>query len=351
MRTTLQNVRATRGHLIVRDFGSNWGLDAPNLEVVAVKGDDYRGTMTWRGGTLLIQQYEPMWAHFTAAFRVADGKVVMERMSLDADGAQVEGDRRHRPGPVPQRHLHPDLASRAAAHARHLLRQGPVPAARRRRFCRHGADVQRRLRGAGRFRQPRGRLRRLSLPGLPRRRRVGADASRREPRHRPLLRRHDRVQLRARPARPARAPRRRPLGRALPRRRPGRPHQLPADARPARRRARHRPSSHCVDARPGRLCPRARRGLAAGGHARRTRVPPRPRCPRRRSTAPAGGPRSRARSARTSPLRRCRWPPRSPTTSTATRCDSRRASWPRPRPTWPSTAAPTGARPRGCRST
>ncbi|HUU33466.1 MAG TPA: translocation/assembly module TamB domain-containing protein, partial [Vicinamibacterales bacterium] len=83
--------RATRGHLIVRDFGSSWGLDAPNLEIVATKGAEYRGTMKWSGGTLLVQQYEPMWAHFTSAFRVTDGKVVMERMSLDADGAQVEG--------------------------------------------------------------------------------------------------------------------------------------------------------------------------------------------------------------------------------------------------------------------
>ena len=89
--TTVQNVRATRGHLIVRDFGSSWGLDAPNLQIIAAKGADYRGTMMWSGGTLLIQQYEPMWAHFTSSFRVVDGKVVMERMSLDADGAQLEG--------------------------------------------------------------------------------------------------------------------------------------------------------------------------------------------------------------------------------------------------------------------
>ena len=88
--TTIQNVRATRGHLIVRDFGSNWGLDAPNLEIVAAKGVDYRGTMKWSGGTLLIQQYEPMWAHFTSSFTVKDGQVVMDRMSLDADGAQLE---------------------------------------------------------------------------------------------------------------------------------------------------------------------------------------------------------------------------------------------------------------------
>ena len=55
------------------------------------KGTEYRGTMRFAGGTLLIQQYEPMWANFTSAFAVRDGKVVMERMALDVDGAQVRG--------------------------------------------------------------------------------------------------------------------------------------------------------------------------------------------------------------------------------------------------------------------
>ncbi|MEP7117520.1 MAG: translocation/assembly module TamB domain-containing protein, partial [Acidobacteriota bacterium] len=89
--TTLQNVRASRGHLIVRDYGSSWGLDAPNLEIVAAKGTNYRGTMKWSGGTLLIQQYEPMWADFSSSFSVTDGKLVMDRMQLDADGGQVQG--------------------------------------------------------------------------------------------------------------------------------------------------------------------------------------------------------------------------------------------------------------------
>jgi hypothetical protein len=89
--TTIRNVRATRGHLIVRDFGSSWGLDAPNLEIAAVKDTEYHGTMTFDGGTLLIQQYEPMWAHFSTGFAVRDGMVVLEDMALDADGAQLRG--------------------------------------------------------------------------------------------------------------------------------------------------------------------------------------------------------------------------------------------------------------------
>jgi hypothetical protein len=89
--TTLQHARATGGHLVVRDFGSSWGLDAPNLEIVAGKGDVYQGRMTFSGGTLLIQQYEPMWAHFSTDFSVRDGQVLLTNMSLDVDGAQVRG--------------------------------------------------------------------------------------------------------------------------------------------------------------------------------------------------------------------------------------------------------------------
>ncbi len=125
--TTIQQLRATRGHLIVRDFGSNWGLDAPNLEISTAKGVDYRGTMKWSGGTLQIQQYEPMWAHFTSSFTVKDGQVVMERMVLDADGAQLEATGVIDPAQFPiatytvtSRHQLP--RSRAIFYARDLFR-------------------------------------------------------------------------------------------------------------------------------------------------------------------------------------------------------------------------------------
>ncbi|MGD9902475.1 MAG: translocation/assembly module TamB domain-containing protein [Vicinamibacterales bacterium] len=89
--TTLQYVRATRGRLIVRDFGSSWGMDAPNIEVEMARGEEYRGVMRFNGGTLLIQQYEPMWANFSTGFVVRDGQLLMENMALDLDGAQVRG--------------------------------------------------------------------------------------------------------------------------------------------------------------------------------------------------------------------------------------------------------------------
>ena len=89
--TTLQFLNATRGRLLVRDFGSSWGMDAPNLEVEISKSVDYRGTLRFSAATLLIQQYEPIAANFTSAFTVKDGKIVMDRMALDGDGMQVQG--------------------------------------------------------------------------------------------------------------------------------------------------------------------------------------------------------------------------------------------------------------------
>lgn len=91
VRTTLQYIHAWRGHLVVRDFGSSWGMDAPNLDFVMVKGADYRGAMRFRGGTILIQQYEPMWAQLNAWFTVKDGLINLDRLDLRADGATVRG--------------------------------------------------------------------------------------------------------------------------------------------------------------------------------------------------------------------------------------------------------------------
>jgi hypothetical protein len=89
--TTLQYLKASRGRLLVRDFGSSWGMDAPNLEVEMTKGDEYRGTMRWSDGTILLQQYQPIWAHFSTAFAVRGGQVVLEEMALDGDGLQMRG--------------------------------------------------------------------------------------------------------------------------------------------------------------------------------------------------------------------------------------------------------------------
>ena len=88
--TTLQKVRAHRGQLVVNDYGSDWRIAAPNLEVTAGKTDGYGGTVSFSHATLVIQKYEPMRADLDATFKIVDGKLVFDRISLLTDGAVSE---------------------------------------------------------------------------------------------------------------------------------------------------------------------------------------------------------------------------------------------------------------------
>lgn len=91
--TTLKYVRAHRGELVVNDYGSDWFMVAPNLDVTVARVGSYRGTMKFNGGTIAIQKYVPMAADLNAAFKLVDGKIVFERIDLITDGAvsQITG--------------------------------------------------------------------------------------------------------------------------------------------------------------------------------------------------------------------------------------------------------------------
>ena len=91
--TTLQYVRAHRGELVVNDYGSDWFMVAPNLDVTVAKTGNYRGTLKFNDGDLRIQKYLPMKADLAAAFKLTDGKIVFDRIDLITDGAvsQIAG--------------------------------------------------------------------------------------------------------------------------------------------------------------------------------------------------------------------------------------------------------------------
>jgi hypothetical protein len=93
VRTTLKYVRAHRGELVVNDYGSDWFMVAPNLDVTVARVGNYRGTMKFSGGTIAIQKYVPMNADLNAAFDLVDGKIVFNRIDLITDGAvsQITG--------------------------------------------------------------------------------------------------------------------------------------------------------------------------------------------------------------------------------------------------------------------
>ncbi len=83
---TMQYVRAHRGELIINDYGSDWYMVAPNLEVTASKAGEYRGRLTWKDGTLYIQKYEPSFVHMDADFKFVDNKIVFDKIQLLTDG-------------------------------------------------------------------------------------------------------------------------------------------------------------------------------------------------------------------------------------------------------------------------
>jgi hypothetical protein len=85
--TTLQYVRAHRGELIINDYGSDWFAVLPNVDVTGGKTGEYRGQWRFSDGTIWIGKYEPTAAAMTADFKVADNKLVFERMQLVTDGA------------------------------------------------------------------------------------------------------------------------------------------------------------------------------------------------------------------------------------------------------------------------
>ncbi len=85
--TTLASVRATRGEFVYRDFGSSWGIVAPNLDVVISKLGEYRGTAQFSNGIITIQDFVPMSADVTSSFKIQGSEVVFDRIDLVTDGA------------------------------------------------------------------------------------------------------------------------------------------------------------------------------------------------------------------------------------------------------------------------
>jgi hypothetical protein len=87
-RTTVRMVRATRGAFTYDDHEAPWSIIAPNLQVVVAHTDEYRGEALFKDGVVRIAHFEPMWANMRSTFKIDDGKVFFDRITLDTDGAQ-----------------------------------------------------------------------------------------------------------------------------------------------------------------------------------------------------------------------------------------------------------------------
>jgi translocation and assembly module TamB len=91
--TTLRSVVASRGHLVYEDHGTPWSIITPDLRVTMSKAfTDYRGTASFAGATIQIQQYEPFSADMQSRFTLKGTDIHFDRIDLLSDGARSEID-------------------------------------------------------------------------------------------------------------------------------------------------------------------------------------------------------------------------------------------------------------------
>ena len=89
--TTLEYVRAARGQFTFEDHGTPWSTIARNLDVTVTRPtSEYRGQARFSNGTVAIQNYVPMRADMSTTFRIVDGKILLDRIDLQTDGAQTQ---------------------------------------------------------------------------------------------------------------------------------------------------------------------------------------------------------------------------------------------------------------------
>jgi TamB, inner membrane protein subunit of TAM complex len=88
--TTTKQVIARRGRFTYDDHTVPWKVVCPNLDVSVFKGlDTYRGTAQFSKGTVRIQNYEEFGADMQTRFRIDNGKVILEHINLQSDGAST----------------------------------------------------------------------------------------------------------------------------------------------------------------------------------------------------------------------------------------------------------------------
>ncbi len=87
-RVTVAWVRAHRGEFAFEDHGVPWSTVARNLEVIVSKPNlEYRGEARFTGGTVAIQQYEPMATDMHAIFKLDGALAIFDRIDLVTEGS------------------------------------------------------------------------------------------------------------------------------------------------------------------------------------------------------------------------------------------------------------------------
>ena len=96
--TTLKYLRAWRGQFTFEDHEAPWSIVARNIDINMGNLPKYHGTATFTGGTVAIQHYVPFSAKMHASFFIDEGRIHLDRVEFDTDGAKtVATGRRRRP--------------------------------------------------------------------------------------------------------------------------------------------------------------------------------------------------------------------------------------------------------------
>ena len=86
--TTVQHLHAYDGEFVYEDHGAPWSIRAPNIDFrqTVGKSTGYGGTASFRGGTLVIGDFEPMTLNMDADYLLDGGHVDLTHIDLWAAG-------------------------------------------------------------------------------------------------------------------------------------------------------------------------------------------------------------------------------------------------------------------------
>jgi hypothetical protein len=85
---TMKYLRAFRGQFTYEDHETPWSVVCRNLDINMGNLPRYHGEATVSGGTVVIQNYLPMWMNMKAKFVLDGPRIHLDRIDLDSDGAK-----------------------------------------------------------------------------------------------------------------------------------------------------------------------------------------------------------------------------------------------------------------------
>src|SRR5262249_15774161 len=89
VKAALQYLHASRGHFTYEDHEAPWSIDAPNIDLVIRKRALHEGEVTTTGGIVQIHDSLPIWTNMKAQFVIDDGKIQLQHIDLESDGAHT----------------------------------------------------------------------------------------------------------------------------------------------------------------------------------------------------------------------------------------------------------------------